>query len=129
MQGGGWGLMTVWAVGGRQSHGGGVVVASHACSGLRLLSWFIVGNDGADVGGYLSVPLPGLWWCGFLVRCGCVVWWCGASAHLVWLLSLYDMAVLLPFISKKCIWSSKAAARASATDSAISTEESCLAAL
>jgi hypothetical protein len=100
MQGGGWGLVTVWAIGGRQSHGGGVVVAAQACSGLRLLPWFIVGNDGADVGGYLSVPLPGWWWCGFLVRCGCVVWWCGAWAHLVWL-QILSWQCSYPLFQKK----------------------------
>jgi hypothetical protein len=55
------------------------VVAAQARSRLRLLPWFIVGNDDTVVGVYLSVPLPGLWWCGFLVRCGCVVWCFGAS--------------------------------------------------
>jgi hypothetical protein len=74
LQGGGWGLTAVWAIGGRQSHGRGVVVAALASSRLRLLVWFIVGNDSAVVGVYLSAPLPGLWCVIFhVVRCGCVV--------------------------------------------------------
>jgi hypothetical protein len=53
LQGGGWGLTAVWAFRRRQLHGGGVVVSPLACSRLRLLVWFIVGNDDAVVGVYL----------------------------------------------------------------------------
>jgi hypothetical protein len=48
----------VWATRRRQTHGGRVVLATQACSGLRLLTWNIVDNDTAAV--YLPVPLPGL---------------------------------------------------------------------
>ena len=88
------------------SHGGGVRGAGQACSGPQLLAWHSVGNDGAFRGWLLLAPLPG---CGGVVFC-CVcclralfvLWWCSLRRIMYeCFFFLYDVAVLLPFISKK----------------------------
>ena len=63
------------------ARGGGVLIAARVSSGLQLLAWHSVGDDGAVFVGLLSAPLPGGG--GVALCCVCLFVWCWCTLRRV----------------------------------------------